>query len=434
MKPAVDVLDERILILAPTGKDAVLAADVLRQAGLCSKACADVIELATEARRGAGALLLAEEGLLPREVPNLVETLQRQPAWSDVPILLLTRGGDAREDLRLIQSFAAAGNVTLLERPLSALALTTAVQAALRMRRRQYQVRDLLEEQMQAADAIQASQQEVLKLNAELEQRVAHRTAELRAANRELEAFCYSVSHDLRAPLRAIDGFALTVLEHCNGSLDDTAREYLDRARSSAQRMQRLIDDLLALSRLSRTELKLMRVNLSAMATAVLHELQQAHPDRRNVETIIAPDIFVRGDSALLQIALGNLLSNAWKFTSKRESAVIEFGAQSGHDSVTAFVRDNGAGFDMAYADKLFTPFQRLHTNHEFPGSGIGLAIVQRVIRRHSGEVWAQGERNHGACFSFRMPGDTSVPGQLPSVAGAVVGSSVGQTEISRRS
>ena len=405
MNSTVDVFDDRILILAPTGKDAALAAEIFRREGLCPRICDELIDLAKESLRGAGALVLAEEALFPSELPVLVEALRSQPAWSDVPVLVLTRGRDPREDLRVIQSFAPSANVTLLERPLSTLALTTAVHAALRTRRRQYLVRDLLEEQKQAAEAIQMSRQEMLKLNAELEQRVVQRTAELSAVNRELEAFCYSVSHDLRAPLRAIDGFALTVLEHCNGSLDATAREYLDRARNAAQRMQRLIDDLLSLSRLSRTEMKMERVDLSAMAVALLQEMRQANPDR-SVETTIKPDVIVRGDPALLRIAMGNLLSNAWKFTSKREHGVIEFGTKD--NPFTIYVRDNGAGFDMTFATKLFTPFQRLHTGHEFPGSGIGLAIVQRVIRRHNGDVWADGKRDHGACFFFQLPVDNS--------------------------
>jgi signal transduction histidine kinase len=415
---AVDVLDERILLLAPSGKDAALAAEVFRREGLCSRVCEELIELADELRRGAGVLLLAHEALLPRELPALVEALRRQPAWSDIPVLILTRGRNPQEDMRLVQSFAPAGNVTLMERPLSTLGLTTTVQSALRTRRRQYQVRDLLEEQKETAEVMRTSQQEILKLNVELEQRVAHRTAELRAVNQELEAFCYSVSHDLRAPLRAIDGFALTVLEHCNGSLDATAREYLERARGAAQRLQRLIDDLLGLSRLSRTEMKVERVNLSAMAEAIVRELTQTQTERREVEVIIAPEIFVQGDAALLEIALRNLLGNAWKFTSKRARAVIEFGVQSVNGAPAIFVRDNGAGFDMTYASKLFAPFQRLHTGHDFPGSGIGLAIVMRVIRRHNGEVWAEGRRDQGASVYFRLPG--LIEGERASLVNAV--------------
>ena len=403
MTPVIDVLDERILILAPTGKDASLAADALRRDGLCTWICDDLIDVRTELGRGAGALLLAEEALLPREVAVLVDSLGRQPPWSDVPVLVLTRGRDLQEGMQVIKAFSPLGNVILLERPLSAIALCTTVQSALRTRRRQYQVRDLIEEQKRAAEALRSSRQEVMELNADLEQRVAHRTAELSAANSELEAFCYSVSHDLRAPLRAIDGFALTVLDHCNGSLDETARSYIDRARKAAHRMQRLIDDLLGLSRLSRAQMTFDHVDLTSLANSVIHELRQGD-QKRTIEVRVGSGLRVWGDAALLRIALDNLLSNAWKFTARRESPIIEFGSMMEKGVSVFFVRDNGAGFDMAYASKLFVPFQRLHTNHDFQGSGIGLAIVQRIIRRHDGDIWAEGKPGQGASFYFRLP------------------------------
>jgi light-regulated signal transduction histidine kinase (bacteriophytochrome) len=277
------------------------------------------------------------------------------------------------------------------------------VRTALRTRRRQYQVRDLLEEQKAAAEALRASQEEATRLNAELEQRVARRTAELRAANGELEAFCYSASHDLRAPLRAIDGFTLSAIERCNGSMDELARSYLERARGAVRRMQQLIDDLLSLSRLSRAQLSFEDVDLSALADSVMHALQQAEPERTGVTFIIEPQMVVRGDPALLRIALENLLGNAWKFTSKKPDALIEFFSQNQDGQRVFCVRDNGAGFDMQFAGKLFTPFQRLHTGHDFPGSGIGLATVQRIVRRHDGDVWAEGQPGQGACVWFRL-------------------------------
>ena len=415
MTPVIDVFDERILIVAPTGRDAALAAESLRREGLCSLICEDLVQLCDEIRRGAGALLVAEEALFPRELPAFTDCLSVQPPWSDVPVLLLTRGRELQENSRLVQSLASVGNITVLERPLSALTLFTSVQTALRTRRRQYQVRDLIDQQKEAAEALRASQREVLQLNAELEQRVAQRTAELRAANGELEAFCYSVSHDLRAPLRAIDGFALSVIEHCNGALDDTALSYLERARKGVQRMQQLINDLLSLSRLSRAQMSNERVNLSALVSAIARELEQSEPGRTGVEFRITPGIWVRGDPALLRIALENLLGNAWKFTGKKPDAWIEFGLTTEQGEPALYVRDNGAGFDMAFASKLFVPFQRLHTGHDFPGSGIGLAIVQRILRRHDGEVWAEGERGAGASIYFRWPNALCASTSLPA-------------------
>jgi len=248
------------------------------------------------------------------------------------------------------------------------------------------------------------SQDEVLRLNAELEERVRERTAQLEASNKELEAFCYSVSHDLRAPLRSIDGFTHALLESHSHQLDPIACEYLQRVHAASVRMTQLIDDLLHLSRVGRREMRIQEVNLSDLAASIAHDLQKADPDRK-VDFAITTGLCARGDERLLRIALENLLSNAWKFTGRTKNARIEFSAGNKDDQRTFFVRDNGAGFDMAYAEKLFTPFQRLHASHEFPGSGIGLAIVQRIINRHNGRVWAEGTPDKGATFSFCLPG-----------------------------
>lgn len=246
-------------------------------------------------------------------------------------------------------------------------------------------------------------EEEIHRLNEELEQRVVERTAELEAANKELAAFAYSVSHDLRAPLRAIDGFGQALLEDCADSLDDLGHSYLERIRANTQRMGDLIDGLLGLSRITRVEMRREPVDLSAAVREIVADLQQRDA-RREVEFIVESGHVVRGDARLLQAALENLLDNAWKFTGDRPVARIEFRAVEENGEVNYFVRDNGVGFDMAYADKLFGAFQRLHAMEDFSGTGIGLATVQRVIHRHGGRVWAEAAPGEGATFYFTLP------------------------------
>jgi PAS domain S-box-containing protein len=228
------------------------------------------------------------------------------------------------------------------------------------------------------------------------------RAEALEMANSELQSFSYSVSHDLRAPLRSIDGFSLALLEDYADKLDDTGKDYLHRVRSASQLMGRLIDDLLELSRVGRANMHWKKVDLSELAREITGGLQTAEPGRHG-EFIIAPDISGYGDAPLLRATLANLLGNAWKFTGKRDRPKIEFGARNEAGQQVYFVRDNGVGFDMTYADKLFVPFQRLHSIGEFPGTGIGLATVKRIITRHRGRVWAEGEVGHGATFYFTL-------------------------------
>lgn len=235
-----------------------------------------------------------------------------------------------------------------------------------------------------------------------LEERVQRRTAALDASNKELEAFCYSVSHDLRSPLRSIDGFSQALLEDLDGRLDDSCVEHLRRIRAASQRMGTLIDDLLNLSRITRTELTHKPVDLSALARTVVDDLAIAQPNRR-VAIVIAEGLEALGDPRLLRQVLDNLIGNAWKFTSKQPAARVEFGALEKEGETIYFVKDNGAGFDPAYTERLFGVFQRLHAMNEFPGTGVGLAIVDRIVRRHGGRVWADATIGRGATFYFTL-------------------------------
>jgi PAS domain S-box-containing protein len=245
------------------------------------------------------------------------------------------------------------------------------------------------------------AEEQVRRLNEELEERVRQRTAELEASTNELDAFAYSVSHDLRAPLRSLAGFSEVLLDDYADVLDDVGRGYLHRIEVNAARMSRMIDDLLDLSRATRVELRRQHVDLSAVAHDVVAELRDTEPGR-DVAVTVADGLSADGDPHLIRLVLRNLLGNSWKFTARQPEAVIDVDAV-GPERRTFFVRDNGAGFDMRYAAKLFGPFQRLHAKTEFEGTGIGLAIVSRIVQRHGGRIWAQGAVGQGATFFFTL-------------------------------
>lgn len=245
-------------------------------------------------------------------------------------------------------------------------------------------------------------------LSSELERRVQLRTSQLEGINKELEAFCYSVSHDLRAPLRTIRGFSEVLLDQYKAQLDARGQDYLRRTCDAGLQMDKLIEDLLKLSRVARGEIQHQQINLSAIAQQIANELTKNEPGR-TVDFAITPNVSANGDERLLRLVMDNLLRNAWKFTGKIPQARIEFGRENG-DTSPFFVRDNGVGFDMAYAGKLFGVFQRLHSISDFSGSGVGLAIVQRVVNRHGGRVWADAKVNSGATFYFTLPAANGSP------------------------
>jgi signal transduction histidine kinase len=331
--------------------------------------------------------------LLDVKMPDMdgfeTATLIRQRDKSrHTPIIFLTAADKSHTEA--VRGYAV-GAVDYLVKPVVPEFVRSKVAVFVELARKSEQLR-------RQARLLQESEQEARGLadaRAELVRDLEHK-------NRELESFSYAVSHDLRAPLRRLDSFSRAVQESQGERLDPDGRRFLDRVREASQQMSRLIDDVLYLSRVTRTELREHEVDLSGLASLLLERMREAEPGRA-VEARVRPGVTVTGDGQLLRIALENLLENAWKFTGREPAARIEFGMTNVAGEPSYFVRDNGAGFDMAYADRLFGPFQRLHLASEFPGTGIGLATVQRIIHRHGGRVWAEGTPGQGATFHFTL-------------------------------
>jgi len=329
-------------------------------------------------------------GIGGQETCRRVKTTQ---ILRDVPLIMLT----AMEDRAAMIQGLGAGADDYISKSSEFEVLKARVRAQIRRKQSENENRrvreELLLKEMEAGEARAAR---------ELAETRATLVVELERKNKELEAFSYSVSHDLRAPLRSIDGFSQILLKDCADMLDAKGMRHLERVRAAARRMGELIDDLLQLSRVGRGDLSRSRVNLSGIASIIATELGNNEPERQVIFTI--PDeLFTDADSRLMKVALENLLGNAWKFTSKIAAARIEFGAEQRDAATVYFVRDNGAGFNMEYASKLFSPFQRLHRDADFPGTGIGLATVYRIIDRHGGQVWAEGGVGTGATFYFTI-------------------------------
>jgi len=321
------------------------------------------------------------------------------------PIIFITALG--RNDEHLFRGYEV-GAVDYLTKPLIPEVLRSKVSVFIelsRNRRLMERQTDLLWQKNQALEQnllqLRKAEAEIKRLNGHLERRVA----ELSAANQELDSFCYTVSHDLRAPLIRIEGFSRALLESHSGRLDEQGCLYLRRVQASSQRMCQLVEDLLSFSRVSRAEVHPDIVSLSEVVQGIAAELKNREP-QRPAEFVIAGGLQTIGDSALLRIALANLLENAWKFTRNRSGARIEFGALDQVRGRVYFVSDNGAGFDPSLKCKLFNAFQRLHANSEFEGTGIGLATVDRIVTRHGGRIWAEGQPGHGATFYFTLEGD----------------------------
>jgi two-component system, NtrC family, sensor kinase len=322
-------------------------------------------------------------------------------AWRDTPLVMLT----ALEEREAMIEGINSGADDYVPKSSDFEVLKARVRGQLRRKQFEDESRHiqqaLLRKEMEAAEARAA--RELAETRAALLGDLVKKNAQLAEANAELESFSYSVSHDLRAPLRAIDGFSQALLEDFGEQLGDKGQGHLRRVRTAAQRMAQLIDDLLKLSRVTRTELRDDNIDLSALAGAAAADLERADPDRK-VDLRVEAGLAARGDTALLRIVLDNLLGNAWKYTARTPDARIEFGATPADGAPAFFVRDNGAGFDMTRAGRLFTPFCRLHAECDFPGTGIGLATVRRIVQRHGGRVWAEAAPGAGATFHFTLP------------------------------
>ncbi len=343
--------------------------------------------------------------------------LREREQTQHTPIIFLTAGDNSQE--KVFRGYSV-GAVDYLAKPFDPVILRAKVGVFVELHQKTLQLKQLNEDlerrvaertaQLEAANRElmrevterRRAESEVRLLNTQLENRVRERTAELEAANEEMRSFSYSVSHDLRAPLRKIDAFSRMLLEEHADSLNDEGRDYLRRICAASKRMEELIDDVLKLSQVTNAEMIRERVDLSAAVKEIVSELQHSNPERQ-ATFVIEDGVFANGDARLLRLALQNLLDNAWKFTSKRPDARIEFGTKKSSREPTYFVRDNGVGFDSSDISKLFTPFMRLHKTTEFPGTGIGLAIVHRVFQRHGGTICAESEKDKGTTFCFTL-------------------------------
>jgi two-component system sensor histidine kinase/response regulator len=331
--------------------------------------------------------------LLDVKMPDMdgfetAELIRQRDKSRHTPILFLTAGDNTQT--QAVRGYAV-GAVDYLVKPVVPEFVRSKVAVFVELAKKN----ELLRRQAQLLAESEQAALELAENRAELVRDLEHK-------NRELESFSYAVSHDLRAPLRRIDSFSRAVQESQGDRLDESGHQFLSRVREASQHMAQLIDDVLYLSRVTRADLREQDVDLSSIADLTLTRLQESEAERK-VEVRIRPGVIVTGDGQLLRIALTNLLENAWKFTSREPTARLEFGMAQVAGEVTYFVRDNGAGFDMTYADRLFGPFQRLHPQAEFPGNGIGLATVQRIIHRHGGKVWAEGLVGQGATFYFTL-------------------------------
>ncbi len=383
--------DELVLILAPTGRDARLAANTLIKAGFITHICKNVSELCQKIKAGCGAAIIAEEALKLEDIKTIRLILNDQPAWSDFPFVIFTgTGEETKERLDADECLGEIGNITLLERPVRMRTMLSAIQSVLRARQRQYEVRDLLAE--------------IQTLNETLEKRVRERTAKLEEANRELETFAYSVSHDLRAPLRAMHSFSQMLIEEHAGQLNDEGKDYLMRILKSAKYMDSLTLDLLAYSRLSRAEFPLQKVSFEDCVNNVLCQMSEEIRTTKARITVERPLPEVLGHIAPLEQIISNLLANALKFSRENVPIQIRIYAQEQRNKVRIYIEDNGIGIAPQYHEKIFRLFERLFSGTTYPGTGIGLAIVKKGVERMGGTTGVESTSDQGSKFWVELP------------------------------
>jgi signal transduction histidine kinase len=389
-EPEVRFTDHRILVLAPTGRDATLSVAFLEKARLNSTLCRNIAEVVHAIGEGCAALLMAEEALDAASIQTLNCVLEQQPSWSDLPITLITSHRTESERLPQYRKiFSPGANITLLERPFHPGTLVSTLEVAIRARRRQYQIRDLLHERGQH-----------LK---QLERRVAERTQDLLELNTHLESLVYTVAHDLRTPLRGIQGYSKLLLDDCASMLDETGKHHLSRIQTAAERMDALVIDLMAYGRIARAEIELTRVHLEDAWTAALAQCETLIENRHARIQALAPFPDVRAHLPTLTQVLANLLNNALSFVREDVLPQISFRTEDAGSNVRAWVEDNGIGIAPEHHERVFRLFERVETLKQ-PGTGVGLSIVRKGIERMHGKVGLQSALGQGSRFWIELP------------------------------
>jgi signal transduction histidine kinase len=383
------LLEQHILVLAPMGRDAALAVSFFQEAGMAATVCNDMAELTRRAVEGCAAIVIAEEALDRSSLKDFMAMLEQQPSWSEIPITIITTPAESSAQLLRRLTLLGSANITLLERPFRAITLINTARAALRTRKRQYQVRDLL-----------AEREQVL---AGLERHVSERTAQLTETNEQLEAFVYTIAHDLRAPLRSMQAFStLLVMDYASG-LDETGRTYAERIRRSAESMDRLVIDLLAYGRVARAELPLGPVDVETAWRAALAQCETDIASRNAVIETASPLPKVIAHDVTLSQVLTNLLSNAVKFARPDVPPLVRFHAEVNGVVTRLWVEDNGIGIAPQYQERIFRIFERLN-GPVYGGTGIGLSIVRKGVERMNGRVGLQSTPGEGSRFWIELP------------------------------